>query len=67
MSVRIVPDEGKVVKGDKQRETAAEDQLEDLQVLPNAWTATSHCRRDCWFETLDLKARKAYRRALMSG
>jgi hypothetical protein len=66
MSVGIVPDEGKVVKGNKQGETG-EGQLEDLQVLPNAWTTTRRCRKDRWFDTLDLEARKAYGRALMSG
>ncbi|KIM89002.1 hypothetical protein PILCRDRAFT_812892 [Piloderma croceum F 1598] len=65
MSVGIVPDEGKVAKGNKQE--TGEDQLEDLQILPNAWTTTRRCRKDRWFDTLDLEARKAYGRALMSG
>jgi len=66
VSVWIVPDEGQVAKGNRQGETG-EDQLEDLQVLPNAWTTTRRRRKERWFDTLDLEASKAYGKARMSG
>jgi hypothetical protein len=66
MSFAIVTNEGNVAKGNDQGETG-EDKLEGLQVFPNAWTTTRRRRKDRWFATLDLEAKRAYGTALISG